>query len=102
MTKKKEKTCSRGHKFQKSSDCPVCPICWSGYYRKNLQSDFPEKLSAPALRALLNANIMNLVELTKYTEAEILEFHGMGPKALEKLKKALQEKGLAFAKGDNK
>jgi YjbR len=28
------KTCSRGHKFEKSRELPVCPVCWPGYYRK--------------------------------------------------------------------
>lgn len=26
--------CSRGHKFYKSSERPVCPICWPGRYKK--------------------------------------------------------------------
>ncbi|RJR14927.1 hypothetical protein C4579_03675 [Candidatus Microgenomates bacterium] len=90
------KVCSRGHKFYKSSDCPVCPVCWSGYYRQKNQGDFPDKLSAPALRALLNAKIFNLKQLSKYREEEILAFHGMGPSSLPILKKALAEKGLSF------
>lgn len=28
-------TCSRGHKFYKSTIIPVCPICWPGKYKKN-------------------------------------------------------------------
>lgn len=27
-------TCSRGHRFLKSADRPVCPKCWPGHYRK--------------------------------------------------------------------
>ena|SRR3989344_6697549 len=30
----KGKTCSRGHKFRKSSNYPVCPVCWPGYYKE--------------------------------------------------------------------
>ena len=26
--------CSRGHKFYKSSQRPVCPLCWPGRYKK--------------------------------------------------------------------
>ncbi len=26
--------CSRGHKFLKSSQTPVCPVCWPGRYGK--------------------------------------------------------------------
>lgn len=95
ISKKTLKICSRGHKFYKSSDFPVCPKCWSGYYKNQKQSDFP-KISAPALRALLNAKIMNLKELSKFSEEEILELHGMGPSTMPKLRAALKKKGLHF------
>lgn len=91
---RKLKVCSRGHEFYKSSDCPVCPICWPGRAKK-LQSDFP-KLAAPALRALANAHIKQLSDLTKISEEELMELHGMGPNALETLKQSLTEKGLSF------
>jgi hypothetical protein len=92
------RTCSRGHRFQKSSDCPVCPICWSGFYRKQKHSDFPKQISAPALRALLNAKITKLSQLTTYTEQEIADLHGMGPKALTLLKKSLMAMKKSFKK----
>ena len=92
------KVCDRGHVFYKSSDCPVCPKCWAGYYRDKVQGDFPEKMSAPALRALLNENIMNLSDLAKFSEKEILKLHGMGPASLPLLRAALKDKGLAFKK----
>lgn len=85
------KVCSRGHEFYKSSDCPVCPVCWPGQ-RKKLQSDFP-KIGAPALRALANENIKQLSDLQKFSEDELLCLHGFGPKALSILKEALKEKG---------
>jgi len=81
-TKGTAKICSRGHKFYRSSGCPVCPIYWSGYYKKQSLSDFPKDLAAPALRALLNAKITKLADLRKYTEEEISELHGMGPELL--------------------
>lgn len=90
------KVCSRGHKFYHSSDCPVCPVCWSGYYKQKHKADFPDKLSTPALRALLNANIFNLSQLAKYTEKEILSLHGMGPASIPLLKEALHKKDLSF------
>jgi hypothetical protein len=90
--------CSRGHRFQKSSDCPVCPKCWSGYYKKEKQRDFPETLSAPALRALLHGDITSLAQLSHYTESEILALHGMGPSSIPKLRAALKAKGLSFRK----
>jgi 3-methyladenine DNA glycosylase AlkD len=59
-------------------------------------SDFP-KLSAPAQRALANAGIKQLKQLTKFSEAEIKQLHGIGPNALDQLRRALGAKGLAFA-----
>jgi DNA-directed RNA polymerase alpha subunit len=91
------KICSRGHKFYKSSDCPVCPVCWSGCYKNKIQNDFP-KLSAPALRALLHAKITSLKHLTKFTEKELLELHGFGPSSLPPLRQTLKKLGLAFRK----
>src|SRR5690606_4091945 len=96
MTKGLKKTCSRGHTFYKSSDCPVCPICWSNKYRQKNQGEFPDKLSAPALRALLNAQIFTLKQLAQWTVADVLKLHGMGPSSIPILKEALKEKGLQF------
>ncbi len=95
---RQKKICSRGHVFYKSSDCPVCPKCWSGYYRERNKGDFPDKLSAPALRALLNTGIHNLSQLAKHTESEILSLHGMGPSSMPLLRKALRAKRLKFKK----
>jgi hypothetical protein len=97
-THKNLRICNRGHKFYKSSDCPVCPICWSGYYREKNQKDFPSTIAAPALRALLNAKIFNLSQHSKHSELEVLELHGMGPNAIRKLHTSLKSKGLTFNK----
>jgi DNA repair protein RadC len=59
-------------------------------------SDLP-KLAAPAQRALANARIHSLADLTKFREEEIRQLHGIGPNALSTLKKALKAKGLIFA-----
>ncbi len=91
-------TCSRGHRFHKTSDCPVCPKCWSGYYKDKAGMGLP-KLGAPALRALLNEGIDSVVKLSKRTQEEIMDLHGMGPASLPALKKALNEKGLSFKQG---
>jgi len=95
---KRLKICARGHRFYKSSDCPVCPICWKGYYRREAQSDFPEKIGAPALRALQNAKIKNLRTLARWSENDVADLHGMGPKGIRLLKQALREQGLSFKK----
>ena len=64
-------------------------------------SDFPAGLSQPALRALTGAGCYKLKDLTRFTEVEIKNLHGIGPNAMTKLKAAMAEKGLSFA-GENK
>ena len=63
---------------------------------KSTSSDLPAKLGAPAERALAGAGIRNLKHLTKFSEAEIKQLHGVGPNAIGKLRQALAEKGLSF------
>jgi DNA-directed RNA polymerase alpha subunit len=62
-----------------------------------MESNFP-KLAQPAQRALSEAGIHSLEQLTSYTEREIRLMHGIGPNALEKLREALSAKGLTFKK----
>ncbi len=59
-------------------------------------NDLP-KLAAPARRALANAGIHSLAQLTKFSEADVKQLHGIGPNALEALRRALTENGLSFA-----
>ncbi len=89
------RTCKKGHKYFKSSDCPVCPICEE---ERKPKDDFLSLLSAPARRALENAGIKTLKQLSKFTEKEITKLHGMGPNAVEKLKVMLKKEGLGFRK----
>jgi DNA-directed RNA polymerase alpha subunit len=58
-------------------------------------SNFP-KIGAPATRALEAAGYTNLKQLTKVTEVELAQLHGMGPKALGILREALKAQGLSF------
>jgi hypothetical protein len=60
-------------------------------------NDFPTGLAAPAQRALSGAGYTRLARLAGASEADILALHGMVPKALEQLRRALAEQGLAFA-----
>ena len=64
---------------------------------KKPASDLPLKMGAPAERALANAGIKNLKQLTKFSETEIKDLHGVGPNALGKLRQALADQGLSFA-----
>ena len=59
------------------------------------KNDFP-KIGAPATRALKTAGYSRLEQLTKVSEAELGQLHGMGPKALVILRETLKEKGLSF------
>lgn len=89
------RVCSKGHKYYKSSSCPVCPMC----DKQNApQEGFLSELSAPARRALENAGITTLHKLSQYNESEILELHGLGPSTIPTLRKALKSEELAFAK----
>lgn len=61
------------------------------------ESDLPGGLSAPAKRALAGAGISSLDQLARMSEAEVKKLHGIGPNALDKLRRALDAKGLSFA-----
>lgn len=61
------------------------------------QTTLPAGLAQPALRALSGAGITNLEQLAAFSEKEISRLHGIGPNALEKLRRALTEAGLSFA-----
>jgi DNA-directed RNA polymerase alpha subunit len=61
------------------------------------ESDLPSGLSNPARRALVGAGYTRLEQFTRLTEAEVLRLHGMGPKGVEMIRRALNAKGLSFA-----
>ena len=61
-------------------------------------TDFP-KIGAPATRALEAAGYSRLEQLTKVSEAELGQLHGMGPKALGILRETLKVKGWSFKQG---
>lgn len=63
------------------------------------ESDLPTGLAKPAQRALTAAGYLRLEQFTKLSEAEVLQLHGMGPKALDQIRQALVAKGLSFANG---
>lgn len=71
---------------------------------KNKQSesqegDLPAGMGKPAQRALAGAGYVRLEQFTRVSEAEVLELHGMGPKAIGVLRRALEARGLSFADG---
>jgi len=59
--------------------------------------DLPVELAAPARRALVGAGYTYLKQLTRISEAEVSQLHGIGPKAVDHLRRALAAEGLSFA-----
>ena len=88
-----KKICDQGHTYDKTSNCPVCPICAK---LEKPEDGFLSKLSAPARRALESLNISTLEELSKRTEKEILQLHGMGKASLPVLREALEKENRTF------
>ena len=87
------RTCENGHRYYKSSDCPTCPVCEG---MRKPKSSFLSLLAAPARRALENQGITSIQQLSKYSQSEVLKFHGMGPSSIPILKKLLKDNGLSF------
>lgn len=92
-TKKTLRTCKNGHQYHKSSDCSTCPTCEKA---KRPIDGFLSLLYAPARRALENANIKSLKQLSKFSEKDILKLHGIGKTAIPILKSELNKSGLTF------
>ncbi len=92
---KQLRTCSQGHRYYKTSDCPTCPIC-----EKENQpgTGFLSLISAPAYRALQREGLLTLQELSEKTEKEILNLHGIGPATIPTLRSAMAKIGLSFKK----
>ena len=91
-----QRTCARGHRYWKSSDCPTCPVCEAA---RKPAAEFMAGLSAPARRALEGAGLTSLAKLAKTSEAAVSKLHGMGPASLPKLRAALKKAGKKFAEG---
>jgi len=53
----------------------------------------PRTIGKPAIRALLLAGISTLSQASEHTEAELLDLHGVGPRAIRILRAALQANG---------
>jgi hypothetical protein len=63
------------------------------------ESAFPRGLSGPALRALKNAGIRSMTQLSRWKESDLAELHGMGPKGIRILKAALKSEGRRLRTG---
>jgi len=87
------RVCDKWHRYYKNNDCPTCPTC-----EQELKPDtgFLLLLPNPARRALEHEGITTLEKLSSYTEREILQLHGMGPRSMPILRDALLSQGLSF------
>ena len=66
------------------------------------ESDLPAGLSNPARRALAEAGYARLEQFTTVKEADVLKLHGMGPKAMDQIRRALAARGLSFASSEGR
>ena len=92
-SEKSLRICSKGHRYYKSSDCNVCPICEK---KRIPEEGFFVTLSRPARRALANAGIDSPKKLSRFRESEILALHGIGKDAIQKLHAVLVKHKLRF------
>jgi hypothetical protein len=67
------------------------------YNSNSEESDLPAGLAKSAIRALEGAGYSRLEQFTELSEAEVLQLHGMGPKAIDQIRGALTAKGLSFS-----
>ena len=67
--------------------------------KRSLISDIPTSIGAPARRASDGAGYLKLEQFTKVSEAEVMKLHGVGPKALDIIRRTLMDQGLTFANG---
>ena len=95
LKKKTLRICKNRHKYYKSSNCLTCPICEQ---ERKPQDSFLTLLAAPARRALEDNGVSTLQQLSKFSEKEILDFHGMGKSSITKLREALAKQALIFKK----
>jgi predicted flap endonuclease-1-like 5' DNA nuclease len=59
-------------------------------------TEFPKSLGSVAPRALAAHGITTYEQLAQMTEKELLDIHGVGPKAVRILREQLSERGLAL------
>jgi ERCC4-type nuclease len=55
-----------------------------------------KQLPGPAQRAILDAGIKTVEELSNMSEAEIMSLHGLGPNAVQTIKRFMAENGMAL------
>jgi hypothetical protein len=66
---------------------------------KQVEPGFPNGVPRPAIRALASVGVTRLDQLARFTEAELLALHGMGPRAIRLLEAELRARGKSFKQG---
>jgi hypothetical protein len=66
-------------------------------HREEDEIDLPGDIGQPARRALVANGYRRLEQLAGLREADLLKLHGVGPKAVERLGRALAARGQSFA-----
>jgi hypothetical protein len=66
--------------------------------QRDYQVDLPDDLANPARRALLQAGLRRLDQVGAQRESDLRKLHGIGPKAIEQLRRALEARGKTFRK----
>ncbi|WNR42641.1 DNA-directed RNA polymerase subunit alpha C-terminal domain-containing protein [Paenibacillus roseipurpureus] len=61
-----------------------------------LELVLPRGVANPARRALANAGITTIEDLTQISEKDLLKLHGMGPKAVRIMGEELAARGMSF------
>ena len=68
-------------------------------YDDDVVDIFTLSLSLRVVTALCEGGIMTVGELCEMTEEKLLDIWGIGPKAIEEIKEALEEEGLSLREG---
>jgi len=63
---------------------------------ESTEVDLPMGIGAPATRALAAAGYTRLAQLANVPLAELRQLHGVGPTALTRLQKALEQRNMSL------
>jgi hypothetical protein len=66
---------------------------------KQAEPDFPKGVASPAIRALASVGVTRLDQAARFTKAELLALHGIGPKAIRLIEAELRARGKSFKRG---
>ncbi|WP_437631585.1 DNA-binding protein [Sorangium sp. So ce854] len=66
--------------------------------KEQLEGALPKGIGKPAQRALASVGVSRLDQVTRFTEAQLMALHGVGPKAIGIIKAALEAAGKSLSK----